>query len=214
MNVFIDPKVAEAYDTYYQTEVGRKVNDIEEKLILKILKDLPKTEMLELGCGTGHWTNVFINQGFNVTALDISDEMLKYAHSKNLNAQFIKADSENIPFPENSYSLISSITMLEFVNDQDQVLEEIYRVLKPGGNLVLGCLNAHSELGKNKENDPSFRNAKFLSPQELEEKLKLFGNPQLSFGVHLSPNFEIKDGTQEMYNTEPAFIAALVQKTK
>jgi ubiquinone/menaquinone biosynthesis C-methylase UbiE len=51
------------------------------------------------------------------------------------------------------FPVIASVTMLEFVPDINKVLDEIERVLKPGGYLVLGCLNAWSELGKNKDND-------------------------------------------------------------
>lgn len=214
MNVFLKPDVAKEYDAYYNTEIGKKVNEIEEKLIANLIQDIPKTEMLELGCGTGHWTNIFTQKGFSVSAMDISDEMLKYAKQKNINAKFLKANSEDIPFPDNSFSNVSFITMIEFVNDQNKVFKEIYRVLKPGGYLILGCLNKHSEVGKNKENDDTFRNAKFLSKQELELKLNNFGIPKLKFGVYFSPTFEILDNKTEANQIEPAFIAAMVQKTK
>jgi len=214
MNVFLKPEIAKNYDAYYNTTTGKKVNEIEEKLITEFLNEIPKSEMLELGCGTGHWTNIFVNHGFNVTAADISDEMLKLAKLKNIEAEFIKADSQNIPFPDNSFSAVSSITMLEFVNDQDKVINEIYRVLKPGGWIILGCLNKLSELGKNKENDATFKDAKFLLKDDLEEKLRLFGNPQIKSGIFFSPTFEILDNNSKKENTEPAFIAAAVQKTK
>jgi len=214
MNVFLKPDVAKEYDTYYNTEIGKKVNKIEENLIAKLLKEVPKSEMLELGCGTGHWTNFFTNNGFQVTATDISNEMMNIAKTKSIQTKFIKADSQNIPFPDNSFSVVSSITMLEFVDDQDKVLSEIYRVLKPGGWLILGCLNKFSELGKNKKNDTTFRDAKFLSQAELENKLKLFGKPKINLGVYFSPIFEILDDTSKIANTEPAFMAAAVQKIK
>ncbi len=214
MNIFLKADIAQKYDAYYNTLSGKKLNEIEEKLIAEFLKEIPKSEMLELGCGTGHWTNFFVNHGFNVTATDISDEMLKFAKLKNIEAEFIKADSQNIPFPDNSFSVVSSITMLEFVNDQDKVINEIYRVLKPGGWLILGCLNKFSELGKNKENDETFKDAKFLSIEELNNKLRLFGNPKIKSGVYFSPAFEILDNTSKIENTEPAFIVAAVQKTK
>jgi ubiquinone/menaquinone biosynthesis C-methylase UbiE len=214
MNVFIKPEIASKYDLYYQTEIGKKVNQIEEKLITDLLKDIPRTKMLELGCGTGHWTNFFLNKGYKVTATDISDAMLQLAKQKNLNANFIKADSLEIPFEDNSFDIISSITMLEFVEDQDKVLEEIQRVLKPGGYFILGSLNALSAIGKNKEQDDTFRNAKFLSKEELIYKLKRIGEPSILSGVYFSPNFELLDNLSEIDNVEPAFFASLTQKTK
>lgn len=212
MNVFLKPDVAKEYDAYYQTETGKKVNEIEESIISGLLKKIPRSEMLELGCGTGHWTNFFTNKGFNVTAMDISDEMLKLAKHKNIKADFIKSDSQDIPFPDNSFSVVSSITMLEFVENQEKVLKEIYRVLKPGGWFILGSLNANSEIGKNKENDDTFRMAKLLNKDEINKKLVLFGKPKMNFGVYFTSSFDIADNTPKQVDIEPAFIASLVQK--
>jgi len=211
MNVFTKQDVAANYDQYYQTEIGKKVSQIEENLFNDLLTNIPKTDMLELGCGTGQWTEYFIKKGFKLTGIDVSDEMLKFAHSKNLNADFINADSSQIPFDDNSFSTVSSITMLEFVEDQNTVLQEAYRVLKPGGWLILGCLNANSELGKNRKNDEVFGKANFLNPEKLNQKLHAFSNLKMNFGVYFSPTFEILDGNSEI-EVEPAFIAILAQK--
>jgi ubiquinone/menaquinone biosynthesis C-methylase UbiE len=101
--------------------------------------------------------------------------------------------------------------MLEFVDDLKGALNEINRVLKPGGTLVLGCLNALSEPGKNKNNDPVFQHARFFTPNEIKEILTRFGNPRTSAGVYFSPDFELLDGTEKQSTAEPAFIAASVQ---
>ena len=146
MNVFIKPEIANAYDAYYQSEAGKEVNEIEEKLIAAALKLVPKGKMLELGCGTGHWTKFFSEKDFNLTACDVSDAMLKHARQKALNVEILKADSEDLPFEKESFGVISSVTMMEFVNDQNKVLEEIYRVLEPKGYLILACLNGNSRL--------------------------------------------------------------------
>lgn len=214
MNVFIKPEIANKYDSYYETELGKKVNEIEERLMSKLLQDIPRKEMLELGCGTGHWTNFFVNQGFQVTAGDISDEMLAFVKIKNIKANIVKFDAEQIPFPDNSFDIIASITMLEFVNNQDKVLSEVKRVLKPGGWFLLGSLNALSELGKNKENDATFKNAQFLNLEELNEKLSSIGKSRFEQGVYFSPLFEILDNLENINNIEPAFIASLTCKEK
>lgn len=213
MNVFFNAEIADEYDAYYNTEVGQKVNEIEEKLIAGALQKIPKGKMLELGCGTGHWTKFFVENGFELTATDISDAMLKHAQQKQLNAKILKADSENLPFEDESFDMVSSITMMEFVSDQDKVLSEIYRVLKPNGYVLLGGLNANSELAKNAVNDPVFQNANFFTHEKLVEKLMKLGVPEVDSGVHFSPNFQLTDATAEKENYEPAFMLALVQKT-
>jgi ubiquinone/menaquinone biosynthesis C-methylase UbiE len=214
-NVFLTPDIASEYDTYYQTETGKTVDNIEKKIVSTHLKELPKTNWLELGCGTGHWTKFFSECGFQVTAVDNSEAMLEIARSKNLeNVQFLNADAARLPFPDGHFSGIVSITMLEFVDDLELVLNEIDRVLKPGGTLVLGCLNALSEPGKNRNNDPVFQHAHFFTQDEIIEMLSRFGSPRLSAGVYFSPEFEILDGTEKQSTAEPAFIAVSVKKQK
>ncbi len=214
-NIFINSEVASEYDSYYQTEPGKTIDKIEKEIVLVHLKDLPERKWLELGCGTGHWTQFFIDCGFKVTAVDNSEAMLKIAHSKQLkNVQFLQADAARLPFPDVSFSGIVAITMLEFVNDLNGVFNEIDRVLEPGGTLVLGCLNANSELGKNKNNDPVFKHAHFFKPEEIKEMLDRFGNPRISAGVYFSPEFDLLDGTVKQSTGEPAFIAASVKKIK
>uniref|UniRef100_UPI003216E667 class I SAM-dependent methyltransferase n=1 Tax=uncultured Draconibacterium sp. TaxID=1573823 RepID=UPI003216E667 len=212
MNVFKNAEIADSYDAYYQTEAGKKVNTIEEELIKAALQKIPAGKMLELGCGTGHWTKLFVQHEFDVVATDISDAMLQHALAKGLEAEIVKADSGNLLFDKESFDVVASVTMLEFVDDRDKVIDEIYRVLKPGGWLLLGCLNANSQLAQNAGNDPVFKNAAFLTPERLTALLSRVGTAELTSGVHFSPAFQVTDGTAEQHNHEPAFLVALVKK--
>ena len=213
MNLFLNSTVAGQYDKYYETTQGIAADNIEKQIIARLIKNISAGSLLELGCGTGHWTKFFSQQGFQVTATDISEEMLKIAHSKNIkNATFQKADAAELPFPDQSFSLIASITMLEFVDDVESVLNEINRLLKSGGCLVLGYLNAESKLGENKNNDKVFRDAYFFSPEKIRQMLLKFGEPKTDSGVYYSSTFELLDGTDKQNTVQPAFIGAIVQK--
>ncbi|WP_163322366.1 class I SAM-dependent methyltransferase [Draconibacterium mangrovi] len=214
MNVFKNEEIAVAYDDYYQTQAGKEIDAIEKKLLVEALQKVPKGKMLELGCGTGHWTELFVNMDFDVIATDISDAMLCQAIEKNLDAEVLNADAGDLPFKNESFDVVASVTMMEFVTSKDVVLNEIYRVLKPGGYLLLGCLNGNSQLAKNAENDPVFKNAAFYTPESLLKALTKFGAPELTYGVRFAPDFRVMDQTAEKDNHEPAFIVALVQKTK
>ncbi len=213
INIFADRKVAENYDRFYETTHGKALDAIEKKIIHDHIRTITPGEMLELGCGTGHWTEYFSCQGFRVTAADISEAMLRIAEAKKIkNAVFLKADAAELPYPDQSFPVIASVTMLEFVENAKMVLNEIYRVLKPGGYLVLGCLNRLSELGKAKNNDEVFKHGRFFTPPEVSRLLSEFGASSMSFGVYLSSEFELLDGTNSQDTVEPAFIVASVQK--
>lgn len=215
MNVFQQQSIAAEYDTFYQSETGKSIDRIEKELILHYIKYLSKDKMLELGCGTGHWSEFFSRSGFHVTAIDESDAMLELAKRKEIkNVVFQKADAENLPFPDRQFQAIACITMLEFVKDINRVMDEIDRILVPGGTLIMGCLNALSEIGKSKDNDPVFKHGRFFLPEEVRVLLSRFGEPSLSEGVYLSPEYKLLDNTPLQNTVHPVFIAATVKKDK
>lgn len=212
MNVFLDNAVANTYDEYYTTASGNKI-DLEEKAIISaLLNNVPAGSMLELGCGTGHWTKFFIEKGFKLTGVDVSEAMLNIAKGKNLEARFCVGNAEELLFQDKVFDLVTSITMLEFVYDVDQVIKEAFRVLKPSGYLLLGCLNKNAVLARNKKQSPTFKNARFLDRQALEKKLKPYGTPKFNSGVYLDENYEFIENLEDEVNPEPTFIGVLTQK--
>ena len=141
--------------------------------------------------------------------------MLAKAKNKNLiNVNFKKADAASLPFSDNSFDLVTSITMLEFTNDVTKIFKEIYRVLKPNGWIIFGSLNRNSELGKQKNADEIFKHAHFFSKDELINSFSLFGKPSVNQCVYLSSTFEILDNTPLRHKAEGAFLVTCVQKTK
>ena len=215
MNVFLDKAIAENYDSYYLTVPGKRIDQLEKAAVLKYFANIPRTAMLELGCGTGHWTEFFSKLGFDVTATDASEAMLAVAKTKKFqNVHFRKADVLDLPFSDHSFSVITAITMLEFSENIPEAFRQIRRVLSPGGWFFAGCLNVNSTLGKTKDNDDVFKHAHFFTKTELLDYLSTFGAPEMSECVHLSPDFEILDGTSLQNSTEGSFIVACVQKTK
>lgn len=213
MNVFNIIEVANTYDSYYSTSFGKQIDKIEKEIITSLIEKVPRKPLLELGCGTGHWTKYFVDQGFEVTGIDNSEAMLTKAREKKLNANFLTADSEKLPFENSSFDVIASITMIEFVENQDEVFNEIYRVLKPKGWLIMGCLNKKSILAKNKDQSETFKNAKFLTAATLFHYLEQFGTPKQSFCVYLDKHNTILDSETEKGEVEPVFMAGVVQKT-
>ncbi|MGD9555746.1 MAG: class I SAM-dependent methyltransferase [Mangrovibacterium sp.] len=202
------------YDNKFQQHGNWSEAEIREASSIRPLKNKLFTyEMLELGCGTGHWTQFFCDEGFHVTGVDESGAMLEQARAKHIvPAGFLEADAGNLPFPDQRFSVISSVTMFEFVDDVNRIFDEIDRVLKPGGCLLCGWLNALSEPAKKKNDSETFRHARFYTPTEVERMLTRFGLPQLSYGVYYSPGFDLLDGTEAQNSVQPAFIASFVQK--
>ena len=104
-----------------------------------LLKKLKKTKLLEIGAGTGENTLKLIKMKFNVCATDISPksvEVMSQKYSKYKNFSSKVGDMEKLPFKNDSFDIICSAGSLSY-GDNNRVMNEIYRVLKFGGGVVL-----------------------------------------------------------------------------
>lgn len=100
--------------------------------------------MLDAGCGTGIFTTDYLAAGAFVTGLDISGQMLHGALEKTSGMPFqaVKADMTYLPFRDNSFDKAVSITALEFIEDAEKAVNELFRVTRPGGVVVVATLNS------------------------------------------------------------------------
>jgi SAM-dependent methyltransferase len=88
-------------------------------------------------------------------------------------------DVENLSLPSMTFDNVITIATLEFVEDIDRALNEIFRVLKPGGYFLAGCLNELSDIGQRKEENEIYRDARFFTPDLLSASLSIFGEVEI-----------------------------------
>lgn len=213
MNIYNEMPFALQYDQFYRTNGGRAVDKAEKAVISDLLMQVDSREMLELGCGTGHWTAFFSEKRFRVTAVDQSAAMLEQAGKKVIpGVQWVEADAAHLPFPDSRFELITAITLFEFAEDRNALFSEIDRLLKPGGFLITGWLNSLSEIGRQKKSSPTFKHAHLYTPAEIRNHLTPLGTPQFRYAVYYDHNFELLDEQCDKGDNHPAFIATIVQK--
>ena len=194
MSLFDFNSVADQYDLFYKSEYGQVMDRLEKRAVKKMLKQYGNepAAMLEIGAGTGHWSRFFANLGFQVTGVDVADEMLERARQKEIpNTTFQQADAHALPFEDDFFDTVSLMATLEFLEDREKVWQEVKRVLKPGGQILTGDLNARSFTGRNREMDPVFGNANFYTADTLKEELSHFGEPIVRGSTYLpfGPNY-------------------------
>lgn len=172
-------RIAQDYDKWYETPRGVYADNQEKKLFLKLTEFKKGQTLLDIGCGTGHFSFWFYTLGLKVTGIDLSLEMLKLAKSKlkNKEIQFFKGSASHIPFSDDSFDLVVLITTLEFVSNPGQVLSEALRVCR--SKIFLGVLSKYSILAfKRKLNayfinkQSVYRKTKFYSLRELKKLIK------------------------------------------
>lgn len=108
-----------------------------EKLIADLSLDDSISTVIDLGCGTGYHCPQLQEQYPNaeVTGVDISPAMLAYADTQYPQGNWLCADAENLPLEDCSQSLVFSNFALQWCENIDQLAAQLYRVLKPGGQL-------------------------------------------------------------------------------
>ncbi|MFZ2147496.1 MAG: class I SAM-dependent methyltransferase [Sedimentisphaerales bacterium] len=214
--------IAGSYDSWYAGRRGAMYDRLEKKLIGNFLPAKAKgKKLLDVGCGTGHWSRFFSEYGFEVTGLDISERMIGIAKSRNIsNASFQVADGHSLPFPDETFNATAAITTLEFVRDTDAVLQEMIRCTRKSGRILLGVLNALSKVNRQRANSPEspYAAAHFFSPVELKEFLEPYGQVEITVGgfvpaqswlIPFAPWFDCVAG---MFGSQKgAFIAALLK---
>ena len=147
------------YEAWYYTARGKWIAGIEWNLLLGLLQPGVNKTLLDVGCGTGHFSRRFADTGLSVTALDPNQTVLTYAQQQDEGINYLQADALSLPFASDSFDYISAITSLCFVNPAEQALQEMWRVTRHG--LLLGLLNKNSLLYWQKRHSQGYAGARW-----------------------------------------------------
>jgi ubiquinone/menaquinone biosynthesis C-methylase UbiE len=139
-------------------------------VLVRLLDPKKEDVILDVGAGTGVLGNEIANISDDVFALEPNSDRVEYIKRKFPQVKAFHGTSESIPFPEAYFTKAYVLSAFHHFTDQDGALYEINRVLKSKGVLVIfdlppGRSNMESRLS----------NVKFLTPEELQEKLELSG---------------------------------------
>lgn len=158
----------ETYEHAYQSEInalGRLVS--------------PDSVGVEIGVGTGRFADPL---GFQY-GLDPTVEMLQLAAERDISV--VRGVAESLPFPAESFDAVLIVTTICFVDDIGQTLQEAHRILRQGGQCVIGYVDPNSPIGKEytaqTDGNPFYEDATFVSTPELVEHVEAAGFRELEF---------------------------------
>jgi ubiquinone/menaquinone biosynthesis C-methylase UbiE len=141
----IDP---ELYARWRESYLGALTERIEEDAIFRLAGDLGGKRVLDLGCGDGTYSVAAFQRGAHVTGVDISNAMLDSAQRRasacGASVEWRQASAESLPFESGTFDIVLAVTILCFVKNPLQAVQEVSRVLRPGGSFVIGELGKYS----------------------------------------------------------------------
>jgi demethylmenaquinone methyltransferase/2-methoxy-6-polyprenyl-1,4-benzoquinol methylase len=97
----------------------------------------PGERILDIACGTGTSTLPLARAGATVVGVDFSPQMIAEAQKRHPKIEFREADAMKLPFGDDEFDAVTISFGLRNVQEPKQALAEMYRVLKPGGRLVV-----------------------------------------------------------------------------
>jgi ubiquinone/menaquinone biosynthesis C-methylase UbiE len=213
----------EKYDQWFETPLGSLIKRYEGELISGFLRPAPREEILDAGCGTGVFTAGILTSGSQVLGLDLSLPMLRLAERKFREYPFhaILGDITFLPFKDCSFDKVVSITALEFIPDAKRTVDELFRVAKKGGIIVVATLNSFSSwaerrIDEGKRGHAIFSRATFRSPDELRSLADVEGivRTAIHFQKGDAPNRAVEIEHQGQVNgwNQGAFVVARWRK--
>jgi ubiquinone/menaquinone biosynthesis C-methylase UbiE len=177
-------RAAHGYDEWYLTKKGGQVFVAERRLVDSLL---PLDGVgLEIGAGTGVFSDALTNERRIIVCLDLSKKMLRRAKQRDLPCVLGSADS--MPFRRKSLGFAYLVTVLEFLKTPINALEEVSRALGEAPVVVL-FINSESPWGElyktmKKTGDPIFKHARLFSLKEVEEIFRKVGlSPAKALGT-------------------------------
>ncbi len=166
----------EKYDRWFETPTGRLIKGYESALIHRMLAPAPGESILDAGCGTGIFTADILKTGATVVGLELALSMLQRARTRLAQQAFqpIAGDMLGLPFVDDSFHKSVSVTAIEFIDNATFAVEELFRVTKPGGIIVVATLNALSPWAQRRreaaqKGHPLFRHTVFRFPEAVKD---------------------------------------------
>ena len=134
----------------------------------------PSDTILDIGGNTGKITQAYSTNCKEVVVLEPKRNVIEYGRSHRPNIKFIEGQAENIPLPDEYFDKVVASASFHHFSDQDKALEEMKRVLKPDGKIIILEIDPNTSRGKRlKVCETLFHTgAKLYQPAQLSKKIQ------------------------------------------
>ena len=135
----VEYEVVEGYDGWAPLyDAGpNAATELDSEIVRALLEGLPRGSAVDVACGTGRQARLLVELGHSVEGVDLNEAMLAIAREGVPHAHFQQGTFDALPFDDASFDLAVSSLALTHIADLRPALEEMARVVKPGGYAVL-----------------------------------------------------------------------------
>ncbi|MEW6982920.1 malonyl-ACP O-methyltransferase BioC [Colwelliaceae bacterium 6471] len=135
-------KIARSFGSASKSyDVSARLQRYSGKHLMPWLPNRNDLTVLDLGSGTGFFTNILASSYQQVVGVDISYQMIEFASThRSKDICWLQADAFKLPLQTNSIDFIYSNLVIQWCEPLDKALDEIMRVLKPGGLFIFSTL--------------------------------------------------------------------------
>lgn len=167
--------VADGYNLYATTyeKDHPYLDTFEGDVIFTMLGKIKGLKILDVGCGAGRITKFLRDEGAEVSAADISEEMLKIIEKKITGVKTYQAGIDKLPFEDNTFDIVTAAFVIVHLETLEKSFEEVYRVLKPGGFFIVTNVNQRKPPRlKTKEGEKIIIKSQYHRPDHVIEALR------------------------------------------
>jgi SAM-dependent methyltransferase len=157
------------------------------KSMAKALELRAEDSLLDIACGNGHFIKNYASHVHSVAGLDLSELCIKLATKKNKkrivagSAEFVLGEATQLPWEDNKFSVATSMSCFLLFSKPValEALREMYRVLRPGGRVVIS-IELNAEDGKDHSKDIKRIGMKLWTEDEVKKTMKDAGFADVS----------------------------------
>ena len=163
-------KLTERYDRWFEEHAGVYAAELQA---LRSLLPTSFSRGIEIGVGSGRFAAPLgIDRG-----VEPSEKMAALARQRGIDV--VAGVAESLPLPDASFDLALMVTTICFVDDPLRSLQEMWRILRPGGCCLLGFIDKDTPLGRHylehRAESDFYRNARFFAADEVLALLRQAG---------------------------------------
>jgi ubiquinone/menaquinone biosynthesis C-methylase UbiE len=164
-------------DEWLKTSLGRYIFSRQKELILDLIAPCAGERVLDIGCATGAYLQIFREKWCLVAGIDCSGAMPEDSRRRPGNkAGLNMGDACELPFADDEFDIVTIINALETAVNPQKAIAEAIRVCR--GRVFIGFLNKHSFMGTRQRRKEIFgfplaENIRFFSIEEIK---KMVGN--------------------------------------